>query len=457
MRLNKFIVENENKFKVIILTTHKEKESDEDDTYRTVKRLKNECVKRKIECHVVFAEDSYIERDEYNIPILKNVKNDGIIILDKNNTVCFVRGSVSKKKSCIDLLSQIERHEIFCINHRNTIEQCSDKFRTILKLADANIPVPKTALISNENGMKIAFEKVGNNFPVVLKTLTGSKGVGVFTANDWPSLKSTMQTIWKISDETEILIQEYIESDYDIRVHVLGNDVIAAMKRYKIKDDFRSNYSLGGEIEEIKLTKQQEEIAIYAAKAMNATWSGVDMMMDDDTPMIIEVNSSPGTEGIEKATGKNIVGIVIDYISDRKNWTKKTIECGFVEKIKVNGIGYLSAKFDTGNGAIPSIHADSWEIKDGNKIIWHLNGNRYMNTLEDVKDIEVGGLKNKTEKRPVICLTVEFMGEIYNDMKFALSNRAGYIADVLLNRNFIKSANLVINPAKKYILTTPKE
>jgi hypothetical protein len=80
-----------------------------------------------------------------------------------------------------------------------------------------------------------------------------------------------------------------------------------------------------------------------------------------------------------------------------------------------------------------------------------------MNTLEDVKDIEVGGLKNKTEKRPVICLTVEFMGEIYNDMKFALSNRAGYIADVLLNRNFIKSANLVINPAKKYILTTPKE
>lgn len=457
MRLNKFIVENENKFKVIILTTHKEKESDEDDTYRTVKRLKNECVKRKIECHVVFAEDSYIERDEYNIPILKNVKNDGIIILDKNNTVCFVRGSVSKKKSCIDLLSQIERHEIFCINHRNTIEQCSDKFRTILKLADANIPVPKTALISNENGMKIAFEKVGNNFPVVLKTLTGSKGVGVFTANDWPSLKSTMQTIWKISDETEILIQEYIESDYDIRVHVLGNDVIAAMKRYKIKDDFRSNYSLGGEIEEIKLTKQQEEIAIYAAKAMNATWSGVDMMMDDDTPMIIEVNSSPGTEGIEKATGKNIVGMVIDYISNRKNWTKKTIECGFVEKIKVNGIGYLSAKFDTGNGAIPSIHADSWEIKDGNKIIWHLNGNRYMNTLEDVKDIEVGGLKNKTEKRPVICLTVEFMGEIYNDMKFALSNRAGYIADVLLNRNFIKSANLVINPAKKYILTTPKE
>jgi ribosomal protein S6--L-glutamate ligase len=457
MRLNKFIVENENKFKVIILTTHKEKESDEDDTYRTVKRLKNECVKRKIECHVVFAEDSYIERDEYNIPILKNVKNDGIIILDKNNTVCFVRGSVSKKKSCIDLLSQIERHEIFCINHRNTIEQCSDKFRTILKLADANIPVPKTALISNENGMKIAFEKVGNNFPVVLKTLTGSKGVGVFTANDWPSLKSTMQTIWKISDETEILIQEYIESDYDIRVHVLGNDVIAAMKRYKIKDDFRSNYSLGGEIEEIKLTKQQEEIAIYAAKAMNATWSGVDMMMNGDTPMIIEVNSSPGTEGIEKATGKNIVGMVIDYISNRKNWTKKTIECGFVEKIKVNGIGYLSAKFDTGNGAIPSIHADSWEIKDGNKIIWHLNGNRYMNTLEDVKDIEVGGLKNKTEKRPVICLTVEFMGEIYNDMKFALSNRAGYIADVLLNRNFIKSANLVINPAKKYILTTPKE
>jgi hypothetical protein len=149
--------------------------------------------------------------------------------------------------------------------------------------------------------------------------------------------------------------------------------------------------------------------------------------------------------------------MVIDYISNRKNWTKKTIECGFVEKIKVNGIGYLSAKFDTGNGAIPSIHADSWEIKDGNKIIWHLNGNRYMNTLEDVKDIEVGGLKNKTEKRPVICLTVEFMGEIYNDMKFALSNRAGYIADVLLNRNFIKSANLVINPAKKYILTTPKE
>lgn len=451
MRFNNYITEEKEKIKILVLTTHKEEGSDE-DVYKTVGRIKEECNKRNQECHVIFAEDSYIERDKSNIPKVYSVDSKEGVELNKENTVCFVRGSVSKQKACIDLVSQIERHEIFCINHRETIEECSDKFRTIIKLADADIPVPKTSLVTNENGIKIAFEKVGENFPVVLKTITGSKGIGVFTANDWPSLKSTLQTIWKIDEETEILIQEYIDAKFDIRVHVLGNEVIAAMKRYKIKEDFRSNYSLGGKIEKIKLTAEQEELAIRAAKVVNAVWSGVDMMVGPDGPLIIEINSSPGTEGIEKATGENIVEKVLDYVEDKDVWTKKTIECGFIEKLKIKGIGELDAKLDTGSGTYCVIHADSWTIDD-DEVTWTHHGHEHTNKLEFTKEVGIGGLKNESEERPVIRLDVEFYGTIYKGILFALSNRAG-LTDLLLNRRFIKKANLVVNPSKKYMLAT---
>lgn len=450
MRFNNYIVEEKEKIKVIALTSHLEN-GDEEDTYESVKRIQEECEKKKIKCFVIFAEEGYIERDDNNIPRIFDLNNKNGIILDKSNTVVFIRGNISKSKVCMDLISQVERHEVFCINNRSTIEECADKYRTILTLANADISTPKTSIITNEHGIKVAFEKVGDMFPVVLKTLSGSKGIGVFTANDWSTLKSTLQTIWKIDPSVEILIQEYIENDYDIRIHVVGNDVIAAMKRLKIKNDFRSNYSLGGKTEKIKLTDEQIEMAIRANKAVNGIWTGVDMMMGKDGPIIIEVNSSPGIKGIEKTTNKNVVGKVIDYVENKDIWIKKTIECGFIEKLIIKGLGELNAKMDTGNGSYCIIHSDKWKIKD-DKVIWKFHNKEYTHDLEDIKKIRMGALKDRVEERPVILLDVELYGTIYKDIRFTLSNRDGYFGDVLMNRDFIRKANLVINPAKRHML-----
>jgi len=452
MRFNSYIVEEKEKVKVIILTSRTSDDSAE-DMHETAGRLRQECEKRNQECHVFFAEESYIERDKNNIPRIYNINDkDKGVRLSKLTTVVFVRGG-GKSKAWLDLLSQIERHELFCINTRETIEICSDKYRTVLCLANANIPTPRTSIVTSENGLKIAFEKIGEKFPVVVKTLTGSKGIGVFQAMDWPSLKSTLQTIWKISSGTELIIQEYVEAKFDIRVHVLGNEVIASMKRFKIKDDFRSNYSLGGEIKAVKLTEEQKEIAIRSAIAVGATWCGVDMMMGEKGPLVIEVNSSPGTEGIEKATKKNLVGEVLDYIEDKDVWTKKTIECGYLEKLTIVGIGELDAKMDTGSGSYCVIHADSYEVK-GSKVIWKHNGKTYKHELESMMKVTVGGANNEVEERPIIRLDVEFYGTVYKDIRFSLSNRKGLTTDLLINRRFIKKANLVVNPARKFVLVT---
>jgi hypothetical protein len=295
------------------------------------------------------------------------------------------------------------------------------------------------------------------SFPCVLKTLTGSKGIGVFQADTWEGMKSTLQTIWKIEPDTEIIIQEFIEADYDVRVHVLGGKVIAAMKRHKIKKDFRSNYSLGGKVEKVTLSEKETEIAILSAKAVGGLWVGVDMMEDKDGNIfVIEVNSSPGTEGIMMATNKPIIDIVLNYIIDKKYWKLKTIECGYIENVKIEKIGDFDAKFDTGNSSYCVLHTDEYKISDDHIVVWTNGGRTFKNELHGMKTVKAGTLGVKeSEERPVILLDVTFNGTVYKDVKFTLSKREGK-KPANMNVTFIKRAGLSINPAKKYILSVKK-
>jgi ribosomal protein S6--L-glutamate ligase len=381
----------------------------------TAGKFKSMCTDKNIPCFIAFAEEAYLEKDDSGITRIFNEDGKKGFEINKNNTVFIVRNSVIRKKSSIDLLSQIERRDMFCINSRESMEICDDKYRTILKLADSGIPVPKTAVVPNEESIEIAVKKVGNKFPIIVKTLTGSKGLGVFIVDRIESLKSTLQAIWKINNTTEILFQEYIEAAYDLRIHVLGNKVIAAMKRFKIKKDFRSNFSLGGKVSDVKLTDEQKNIAILSAKSVGAIWAGVDMMIDKSGKYyIIEVNTSPGTEGIEKATGKSIINMILEYAS------------------------------------YSVIHANKWNI-DGDNITWVHNGIEYKHKFIEMKRVKISG--STYEERPVIELNVTFNGSTYKDVKFTLSNRENMTTPILMSRGFIKLANLSINPAKKYVLT----
>lgn len=436
----------------IVLLTGRKNSSDPNDLFKTAKRFKEVFERRGINHYIAFTENCYLTKIDDKLKIY-NIEDAKGFEISKEDTIVIARNSVMNLLASLDLLSRIERNDIFCINSRDNIEICADKYRTILRLNDGGIQTPKTALISDLASLENAFERVGGKFPCVLKTVVGSQGVGVFIADTWMGMKSTLQAIWKLDKTTEILMQEYIEADYDIRIHVLGGKVIAAMKRIKIKEDFRSNYSLGGNIKPIELTEEQEKIAILTAKAVDGVWVGVDMMQDREGNLyVLEVNSSPGTEGIEIASKINVINRVINFASNKDNWVREPLESGYIERITIEDIGDVTAKMDTGNGAACVINADKWEVKD-KKIIWWHDGKKFEHDQKGTKHIRIRDSNGEFMERPTIYLNVEFNGKKYKDVEFTVSNRMGMSTSALMNRKFIRMANLTINPAKKYALT----
>ena len=137
---------------------------------------------------------------------------------------------------------------------------------------------------------------------------------------------------------------------------------------------------------------------------------------------------------------------------NKNNWTIKTIECGWKEYVKIDVIGLVKAKFDTGNGNACVIHADDWTEKDG-LIIWKIGDFKLKNESFGLKDVRVGGLRDHIEKRPVIKLDISFNGETFKQIEFILADRSKR-TPILINRLFIKKAGLSINPAKQYILSS---
>lgn len=451
----------DNEFSLLIVTSRNENK--ESELFRTAQRLEDICKERKIPCYVVFVEDALIERKSDFSYLVHNVEDKKGFEIVPSHTVAIIRGSVARFKSSLDLISQLEKAGVFCVNFRDCIETCGDKYRTILRLADVGIPTPKTALIPDEKAVDRALKMIGDKFPIVVKTLSGSKGIGVFFIESRKSLTSILQVIWKLNDEAELLVQEYIPTKFDVRVHVLGDQVIASMKREVLEKDFRSNFSLGGKVEEYKLSEKEKKICILASKSVGATWSGVDFIpMEDGDLRIIEINSSPGTEGIEKATKEDIVAKVVDFVSDRENWTHKALECGFLETVHIEEFGDLVAKFDTGNGNYCFLHAEDWEVDEKTKTItWKFNNKKYKREYVEIYDADsslVDGLISPKEKRPIVKFTVKFNNEVYPDIRFALVNRETKNTPILINRRFMRKARVMVNPDKKFILSNkPKE
>jgi len=436
--------------RVIVITSRKKGGG----YYKTSGRIKEKCEKLGLKCYVAYAEECFLDRDDETgkLKIHNNDDKQGFII-SKHNTVAIIRNSVTKGQASLDFVSQLERYNIFCVNTRQCIEECYDKYRTYLKMSDAKISTPKTALISSVHGIDAGFKKVGGKFPCIIKTLTGEQGIGVFLVDSQEGMKSTLQTIWKLKEGTEVIIQEYLEASYDMRIHILGGKFIAGMKRMKIKKDFRSNYSLGGTVAPLKITEDVENLAILAAKCVGATWAGVDILKTkDDKLYVLEINASPGTEGIEKASKVPVTDKVIKYITNKENWIKPPTECGYIEVVNIESMGQMKAKMDTGNGSYCVIHADKWEIKD-DYVTWTHLGKEYEHKLDGMKNVRTMG---KTEERPVVLLNEEFNGDKYKDVKFTISNRETMSTPILLNRYFIKMANLTINPAKRYALSINK-
>ena len=371
-------------------------------------------------------------------------------------TVAIVRGSITRKDSWLDLVSILERANATLVNPRTTINICADKYRTALRLADYGLTQPLTKLISDPEKSNEQVEESGIKFPLIMKTLRGSKGVGVLFVDSPKGLDSIVQLIHKQDEDADLLIQEYIKTEYDVRVHVLGGKVLAAMARPVIEGDFRSNVSQGSVPKKIKLTELEIEESLKAAKAVGGYWTAVDFIpsknRDSKPPYFLEVNSSPGTEGIEDATGMNIAKEVITHFANKENRFTVPTECGYKEILTIKPFGELVSKFDTGNSGMPVIHSDKYKVS-GNKITWTLLNKTITSDIVRKEDIKVGGLRDYDEDRYVVKLDVEFAGGFYKDVEFTIDDREDR-TPILLDRAFMNTLNVMVNPQRKYVITT---
>ena len=446
-----FITEAKNdKYRLLIITDEPEKAK----TFHTADRLREEADKLGWKNYLYRLTGGYTSYED-GIFRLHNVDDEKGFEVSREDTIAIIRGSVVRKDSWLDIVSSLEKHSICVVNSRQSINICTDKYRTSLRLADYGIKQPKTVLVNNPEKAVLAFDKLDTKFPVIMKTLRGSKGVGVLFVESEKSLDSIVQLIYKQDEDTDLLLQEYIPTDYDVRVLVLGGKVLATMKRPVIEGDFRSNVSQGSKPEKIKLTEIEIEASLLAAKAVNGLWTAVDFIpsknREKDPPFVIEVNSSPGTEGIEEASGQNISKEIIQFFADKKNWIKVPSECGYKEVVSVKPFGEIIAKFDTGNSGMSVIHADEMKVI-GKQIKWSLLGKTITSDIIRKEEISVGGLRDYDEDRYVVKLDVEFLGGMY-EIEFTLDDRKDR-TPILFDRSFMSRVNVMVNPDRKYVVTT---
>lgn len=226
------------------------------------------------------------------------------------------------------VVRQFEMRKVFTAVESQALIRSRDKLRSLQILARAGIGLPKTVFTNYSRNIDEILHEIGS-LPVVIKLLEGTQGLGVVLAENKNAATSVIEAFHGL--KARIIVQEFIKEagGADIRAFVIDGKVVGAMKRQAKDGEFRSNLHRGGTAKVIKLSMEEKAVAIAAAKAMGLGVAGVDMLQSKRGPLIMEVNSSPGLEGIERATGVNIAGKIIQYLE--KNAYK-----GKVQKDRVN-------------------------------------------------------------------------------------------------------------------------
>jgi ribosomal protein S6--L-glutamate ligase len=212
------------------------------------------------------------------------------------------------------VVRQFEQMDVYTPNSSTAISNSRDKLRSLQILSKHDLGIPASTFVRDRHDVQPAIKRVGGA-PVIIKLLEGTQGIGVILAPDGKVAEAIIETLQTTG--TNVLLQQFIKESKgrDVRAFVVGDRVIAAMRRTASGDEFRSNVHRGGSTEQIELSPEFERTAVRAAQIMGLRVAGVDMLEGNDGPLILEVNSSPGLEGIEGATGLDIAGAVIDHIA----------------------------------------------------------------------------------------------------------------------------------------------
>lgn len=478
-----------NIFKNIIVFTNN-RDSDKNKTLKNIEEAIDNLKKAK--CKVIpklytFVSDelTYSTDDSGILTI-----TDGDLTLDFTtisnvDTLVFSRLGVQGRDNCEHVVSLLQDRGFLVLNPVRYSELASNKYDTAVLLRKGEIPQPrfcsmtKSILYDEEQyleSMRDVYPEwskdpdKNEDLKLVCKILDGHGGTGVFMT-DGKKLNAILQTIFAVDPERQLIIQRKEEGDGgDIRVHVLTlrdeQKILACMKRQQLGGDFRSNVSLGAEAIKVELTEEQEQIALRAAKISRLPWCAVDIMplkkgsnKEVGDNVVLELNASPGTDGISEVIGFNFINVLLNELDDPKKFYLQDKVAGFLETVDiamVDSSASLLAKLDTGNGAVAShLEVGDYEEKDG-KVTFKFNGKSITMKVIGHSKAVTG---TQEHNRPIVVAKSISLGmrKQYDIPIAIVRSRDGKSSNVLINRELLSWLGYVVSPSQTHILTPEME
>ncbi len=455
-----------------------------EDAIEALKKAKCEVIP---ELHVFVAAE--IDADETESEIKITDGDETITIKEESNldTLIFSRLGVQDEDQCEHIVQILQDRGFLVLNPVRYSALACDKYESALLFEKGGIPQPNFTLMTKDilYDEKLYGEAMKEVYPqwdvkdsdkneelsVVMKILDGHGGTGVALI-DGKRMYAVLQMIFAIDPDQRILLQKKEEADGgDIRVHVLTlrdkQVILAAMKRVKLGGDFRSNVSLGAEAEPVKLTPEQEQIALKTAQLSKLPWCAVDIMplvkgsnkeLGDNA--VLEINASPGTAGITEVIKANFVNVLLNELDDPNTFYLQDKVAGFMESVTVNFGNGISkeflAKLDTGNSTKAST-LEVGEFKDaGGSIEFTIDGKAIK--MKKIGDMSaVAG--EETYKRPMIEVPEISLGlrKLKNVPIAVVKDRDKKKTNLLLNRDAMSKMGYVVHPNNAHILTKEME
>jgi len=273
----------------------------------STRRLVEACELRGHEAHVINHKRCYMNIASHN----PSVHYNGEILAGFDAIIPRIGASLTFYGTAV--VRQFEMMNTYCLNESVAITRSRDKLRALQLLSRKGIGMPVTGFANSPGDTDDLLRLVGGS-PVVIKLLEGTQGVGVVLAETSKAAESVIEAFRGL--DANFMVQEFIKEagGADLRCMVVGEKVVAAMKRQGKEGEFRSNLHRGGTAELIKLTPEERSTAVRASKIMGLNFSGVDLLRSNHGPVVMEVNSSPGLEGIEAATDKDVASMVVAFI-----------------------------------------------------------------------------------------------------------------------------------------------
>lgn len=399
------------------------------------------------------------------------------------DTLIFSRLSVQDEDNCEHVVQLLQDRGFLVLNPVKYSALACNKYESAVLFQKGDIPQPNFSLMTKDmlydekiynDSMKSIYKEwnpkdsdKNKDLKFVVKILDGHGGTGVAMI-DGKSIYAILQMIFAIDPERQLILQKKEEADGgDIRVHVLTlrdkQIILAAMKRIKINNDFRSNVSLGATAEEVKLTPEQEQIALRVATLSKMPWCAVDIMplVKGSNPelgdnVVLEMNASPGTAGITEVIGRNFINVLLNNLSDPSQFMLQDKVAGYMESVTIKFTNDVSktvlAKLDTGNSTSASTMEVGEFEDDGKYITFKIDGKSLKYEKQSTLKAIAG---EETYVRPIIIIPELILGvrKIKNTPLAIVKTRGKKKTNLLLNRDVLSKLGYVVHPNNSHILT----